>query len=112
MRNYALEWGGLAGQTAIRLITALCPRPSPAARQVVYRAEPANDSYSLAHLEAWLLSPVNADADADSDGTVVGPCMAYSARRPPFRGVPRRLLPPSQPCDLPLVPSHGPTQPE
>ncbi len=76
--NYALEWGGLAGPPAIRLMAARrCPRPSPAARQVAYRAEPANDdSYSLAHLEAWLLSPVNADADADSDGTVVGPCMA------------------------------------
>jgi hypothetical protein len=54
-------------------MTARGPRPSPTARQVAYRAEPADYSYSLDHLEAWLLSPVNADADADSD---VGPCRA------------------------------------
>ena len=40
---------------------------------MAYRAEPDNYSYSLDHLEAWLLSPVNADADADSDETIVGP---------------------------------------
>ena len=30
---------------------------------MAYRAEPASYSYSLDHLEDWIMSPANADAD-------------------------------------------------
>ena len=44
-------------------------RPARAARQVAYRAEPAGYSYSLDHLEDWVMSPANADADEAAAGT-------------------------------------------